>query len=126
MRLELTTSSLPRRCSTTELPGHNLIRADLHLWDGNIGAGDRGRTGDIQLGRLTLYQLSYTRMISLSFSCPGGGWWVRTTVGISRQIYSLLPLATRATLPDTMPFSVELAMRLELITAGLQNRCSTS
>ena len=24
-------------------------------------AGDRARTGDIQLGRLTLYQLSYTR-----------------------------------------------------------------
>ena len=24
-------------------------------------AGDRVRTGDIQLGRLTLYQLSYTR-----------------------------------------------------------------
>ena len=24
-------------------------------------AGDRGRTGDIQLGRLALYQLSYTR-----------------------------------------------------------------
>ncbi len=25
-------------------------------------AGDRGRTGNIQLGRLTLYQLSYTRV----------------------------------------------------------------
>ena len=42
-------------------------------------------------------------MISLSFSCPGGGWWVRTTVGISRQMYSLLPLATRATLPGNTP-----------------------
>ena len=27
-------------------------------------AGDRARTGDIQLGRLTLYQLSYTRASS--------------------------------------------------------------
>src|SRR5687768_10701315 len=27
----------------------------------NPGAGDRVRTGDIQLGRLTLYQLSYSR-----------------------------------------------------------------
>ena len=26
-------------------------------------AGDRARTGDIQLGRLTLYQLSYTRAL---------------------------------------------------------------
>jgi hypothetical protein len=25
-------------------------------------AGDRARTGDIQLGRLALYQLSYTRV----------------------------------------------------------------
>ena len=27
-----------------------------------FGAGDRVRTGDIQLGRLTLYQLSYSRI----------------------------------------------------------------
>ncbi len=27
------------------------------------GAGDRARTGDIQLGRLALYQLSYSRII---------------------------------------------------------------
>jgi hypothetical protein len=27
-----------------------------------FGAGDRIRTGDVQLGRLTLYQLSYTRV----------------------------------------------------------------
>jgi hypothetical protein len=26
-----------------------------------LGAGDRDRTGDIQLGRLKLYRLSYTR-----------------------------------------------------------------
>jgi len=29
------------------------------LWSAK--AGDRDRTGNIQLGRLTLYQLSYTR-----------------------------------------------------------------
>ena len=28
---------------------------------GFLGAGDRVRTGDIQLGKLTLYQLSYAR-----------------------------------------------------------------
>jgi hypothetical protein len=28
---------------------------------GLLKAGDRDRTGNIQLGRLTLYQLSYTR-----------------------------------------------------------------
>jgi hypothetical protein len=29
---------------------------------GSLQAGDRARTGDIQLGRLALYQLSYTRV----------------------------------------------------------------
>src|SRR5687767_1197752 len=51
--LEPVTSSLPRKCSTTELGGHEEV--------GRGGAGDRVRTGDVQLGRLTLYQLSYSR-----------------------------------------------------------------
>ena len=36
-----------------------------------------------------LYQLSYAR-------APSGGGRIRTFVGCRRQIYSLLPLATRA------------------------------
>ena len=49
-RFELPTSSLPRKRSTPELR-----RREKR-------AGDRVRTGDIQLGRLTLYQLSYSRI----------------------------------------------------------------
>ena len=30
-----------------------------------LRAGDQVRTGDIQLGRLTLYQLSYSRIIEV-------------------------------------------------------------
>ncbi len=88
-----------------------------------LGAGNGIRTRDIQLGRLTLCQLSYSRIggpLTTSEEVgpansiptlaqlraqrvgvevgPGGGWWIRTTVGVRRQIYSLLPLATRATL----------------------------
>ena len=44
------TSSLPRMRSTPELLGPI-----------KLGAGDETRTRDIQLGRLTLYQLSYSR-----------------------------------------------------------------
>ncbi len=77
-----------------------------------LRAGDEVRTRDIQLGRLTLYQLSYSREVvgamrpgldepvrsrSLNLAI-GGGCWIRTNVGVSRQVYSLLPLATRATL----------------------------
>ena len=55
MRFELMTSSLPRRRSTPELRGpesQSVIKT---------GAGDEIRTRDPQLGRLMLYQLSYTR-----------------------------------------------------------------
>ena len=61
-----------------------------------LGAGNGIRTRDIQLGRLTLYQLSYSRAVPLS----GGGRRIRTFEGVSRQIYSLLPLAARASLLD--------------------------
>ena len=51
MRVELMTSSLPRKRSTTEL--HWL----------NNRAEDEVRTRDPQLGRLMLYQLSYFRVL---------------------------------------------------------------
>ena len=51
--IEPTTSPLPRECSTTELQKR---------W-GSEKAGNETRTRDIQLGKLTLYQLSYSRVI---------------------------------------------------------------
>ena len=54
MRIELATSSLPRKCSTTELQQQN-------------GAKDGTQTRDPQLGRLMLYQLSYFRKIIYYF-----------------------------------------------------------
>ena len=53
--IEPVTSSLPRKRSTPEL--HRLVQL-------KIRAGDQVRTGDIQLGRLTLYQLSYSRIFN--------------------------------------------------------------
>ena len=55
--VEPVTSSLPRKCSTTEL--HRQIRAE-----------DGVQTRDPQLGRLMLYQLSYFRKISPHLSQP--------------------------------------------------------
>ena len=57
------------------------------------GAGNGTRTRDPELGRLALYQLSYSR--SPRYRFDGGEGRIRTSEGISRQIYSLLPLATR-------------------------------
>ena len=49
--IEPMTSSLPRKCSTTELRGHKKL---IHLTPQKGGAGNGTRTRDPQLGRLTL------------------------------------------------------------------------
>ena len=59
--LEPVTSSLPRKRSTSELHRPATpINTGIH-----VRAGDEIRTRDIQLGRLTLYQLSYSRIFVL-------------------------------------------------------------
>src|SRR5439155_23583038 len=70
------TSSLPRMRSTPELLGRVSNSK-------TIGAGDETRTRDIQLGRLTLYQLSYSR--------PCGFWILDLQFWISkpRALHSL-------------------------------------
>ena len=78
---EPVTSSLPRKCSTTELHWQNLK---------DLRAEDEAQTRDPQLGRLMLYQLSYFRDSGLS--CGRG--WIRTTEVERQQIYSLPHLAT--------------------------------
>ena len=50
-------------------------------------AEDGTQTRDPQLGRLMLYRLSYFRIFC-------GQRWIRTTEGVSQQIYSLPHLAT--------------------------------
>ena len=71
--IEPATSPLPRECSTTEPRKREtpLFKEFPQAWQRFLcrktcisslnGAGDVIRTRDIQLGRLALYQLSYTR-----------------------------------------------------------------
>jgi hypothetical protein len=85
MRFELTTSSLPRKCSTPELQQQFVAGVWVHANVKNkhitrthtpicnflrthrkIRAADEIRTRDIQLGRLTLYQLSYHRELMMN------------------------------------------------------------
>ena len=57
----------PATTSTTNWRSTNWTTATICLftiYHLKIGAGDEGRTRDIQLGRLTLYQLSYSRIIN--------------------------------------------------------------
>ncbi len=66
-RFELVTSSLPRKRSTPELHRRKVFDVspnnETSAFAEIFRARDRVRTGDIQLGRLTLYQLSYSRII---------------------------------------------------------------
>src|SRR4030081_3397389 len=93
-------------------------------------AGDGARTRDIKLGRLALYQLSYSRETP-PLSCrrvavtAHGGGRIRTFEGLRRQIYSLIPLATREPHPcfphdrtaRALVSPAELTARIELATA---------
>ena len=54
----------------------------------------------------TNYRLTHSPSFPLNFcGKPGGGGWIRTSVGVSQQIYSLPPLATRAPLRRTSDYS---------------------
>ena len=70
MRIELATSSLPRKCSTTELQQHKKKRnfpktSIVSLFF--LRAEDGTQTRDPQLGRLMLYRLSYFRNLNNSY-----------------------------------------------------------
>jgi hypothetical protein len=133
MGIEPTTSSLPRKCSTTELGGRS------------SRAGDGIRTRDIQLGRLTLYQLSYSRVLVFSDESRGsqarakiegsGEWWIRTTVGVEPADLQSAPFGRSGNSPMIFVFErdransvrvcLELATGLEPTTTSLQNWRST-
>ena len=54
----------------------------------------------------------------------GGQGWIRTTVVSRRQIYSLLPLATRA--PTHIKFSINLPLTgFEPVASPLPRECAT-
>src|SRR5579859_3759905 len=70
MGIEPMTSSLPRKCSTPELRGQtSLLKLPSFRFQSlsvnrpliKNGAGNGIRTRDPELGRLALYQLSYSR-----------------------------------------------------------------
>ena len=72
-----------------------------------FGAGDEIRTRDPQLGRLMLYQLSYTR----STWCRGQDSNLRRA--LARRVYSPVPLTTRPPLLTPVKWLLEPAKGLE-------------
>ena len=106
-RIERATSPLPRECSTTEPHGHrhgsgySLVRAQTT--DDECVERETGIEPASLAWKAKVLPLNYSRMGVDRHSpqfvvSPGGGGWIRTSVGVSQQIYSLPPLATRAPL----------------------------
>ncbi len=96
MRIELMTSPLPRECSTTEPrePIKNQgLRTNKHQnrWSGRQGSNLRH-----QPWKGCTLPTELRPHLKKKFN--GGERWIRTIEGINRQIYSLLPLATRQSL----------------------------
>ena len=87
-RLELVTPSLPRTCSTTELRGptnrSESLERETGLEPATNGLEGRDSTTELLPHRWRPFEKD-----------NGAGGWVRTTVGIRQQIYSLPPLTTR-------------------------------
>ncbi len=93
--IEHVASPLPRECSTTELQGpFTYAPTAAHT---KTGAGEGNRTLVISLegfsSTIELHPPGATASAAqLTF---GGGGWIRTSVLVRGQIYSLLPLTTR-------------------------------
>ena len=100
-RIELPTSPLPRECSTTEPHGQDALQRT------HSGAGDGNRTRVISLegwGSTIELLPQFDHRIKQLLEIGGGGW-IRTSVGVNQQIYSLSPLATRTLLRKLFKYS---------------------
>ncbi len=98
-------SSLPRKRSTPELHRQEIYRAR-----------DRVRTGDIQLGRLTLYQLSYSRF------CFSGESRIRTCEDIVSR-FTVCPRWPLEYLPNK---KINISNSFLAFSKNLTNPCTSS
>ncbi len=95
-RIERVTSPLPRECSTTE-PHGQILNSNPSRLERETGIEPASLAW-----KAKVLPLNYSRapIPPAPIYCLGGGGWIRTNVGVSQQIYSLPPLATRAPLRE--------------------------
>ncbi len=140
--IEPVTSSLPRKCSTTE-PREQISLARIK-WSGRRGSNSRPpawKAGALPTELHPQNTIWYDKYCHYQYclcnAFNGGVGWIRTIESIRCQIYSLIPLATREPLLKKMSvskspkfnapiFKMELPIGFEPTTVGLQNRCSTN
>ena len=104
------TSPLPRECSTTEPHGQNLSpsRNNVERETGIEPASLAWKAKVLPLNYSRIEPDSRSSQLQVTKQhtvLAGGGGWIRTSVGVSQQIYSLPPLATRAPLRRTSKYS---------------------
>lgn len=142
------TSPLPRECSTTEPHGQ---LAPLAQHQKSLLNKPAQQTMERETGiepaslawKARVLPLNYSRADhrplrtqlctrkakhhSQHCSLTGGGDWIRTSVGVSQQIYSLPPLATRAPLRRISNYSTKF-LRIQKLNAfdALHKRCKRS
>ena len=111
--LILTKDTLYRLSYNSLWTGQSQLWSCFYLTVKKFGSGGRTWTNDLRVMSPTSYQLLNPAII-------GGGGRIRTFEGKRRQIYSLLPLATRE--PHHL---LEPTIGLEPTTYWLQVSCST-
>ena len=142
------TSPLPRECSTTEphgqlaplaqhqksllnKPAQQTMERETGIepaslaWKARVLPLNYSRIDQQSLRAQPRKQRDQAPTSSLLFT--GGGDWIRTSVGVSQQIYSLPPLATRAPLRRISNYSTKF-LRIQKLNAfdALHKRCKRS
>ena len=122
MRIELTTSSLPRKRSTPELHWRS--------WSGRRGSNPRPSAWKADalptelLPQFPSEKIFFKRKArSVFYRAFGGRRWIRTTEGINQQIYSLPHLATLVFSQNSLR-TFEPMEGIEPTTPRLQITCS--
>ena len=96
------TSPLPRECSTTE-PHGQLKNQQSRTLERETGIEPASLAWKARVLPLNYSRTTHSCSLlqgrqNSDLHIIGGGGWIRTSVGVSQQIYSLPPLATRALL----------------------------
>src|SRR5690349_2128961 len=108
--LDILASSPRRELNSRPLPYQgSALPLCYEGWFSKLRAGEGTRTLDNQLGRLELYQLSYTR--------GRGGRWIRTTEGVKPADLQSAPFGRSGIPPYRLISLAELAVGLEPATS---------
>ncbi len=68
--MKKTTSRIAKHNSRLSFEESGIRCKEAGTWNKHLGADDRARTGDLDLGKVALYQLSYVRVDTYNSPTP--------------------------------------------------------